>query len=287
MFLSPEEGSQETSAVYYDEIEEDELEQGEWKEFRKRFRLTAIFMNAAYNIRFRFDWVNENDPLSKNAPFPVTQITGFKIYGDNGKRLPNNNPHNAPVKKVKAIYGRIIVSYDAGSQDGINGPSFSASGFSYDYGNDYNNGAEIIQAEAILALRERAKAALILAYKAKAAGWEEVNFGRTQDQVERCMLYWACKHVDLKIAPGEKVDKSAIPSVEISNLPGDTHPLVKDLERKGINQDNSHPFLIVVKTYFDQFVESPNDYYSNAEWGHKPQSPSDSHRERELTNMFD
>lgn len=185
-----------------------------WEIYNKELCLWIQFMKAVYGVQLQPVPANGKMHTTEKETIPTTtvldssgnflesQITSVMALAKNGDELPpTNNGQNGNVTfsetpaKVIAYLGHIKMEYQADAPE-----KFQATGFKY----DYNDKGQVDQA-----MRERAAAALSLAYAAKAKGWKKVNFDNTEDPVDRLMLMKACDYVGLSF--GKEKTYTSIP----------------------------------------------------------------------------
>ncbi len=197
----------------------------------ERFDLCRKFMLSVFGIKF-YDLgldLEENSEHLILARTIVSQFRGFTLYDDEGNSVSEKTvkPDNC-----QSSVSRIVMQFETFNVEYVRAKSedsgkFKASGFQYKT-DDYDNFDK--------ALEERIEAAYVLVYKAKKAGWENINFGDTSDPVERCILMYVCDSVGLSCAKDEEVTFSN--RVHVQDWPGDNHPAAQKFNQEHSKQDD-------------------------------------------------
>ena len=118
---------------------------------------------------------------------------------------------------VVTQYEHVRIGYQETKTGDQKTAAFMATNFINDH--DLKGKDEVDAKRAII---EIVKTALIMAENAKAAGWTEVNFGRTTDPIKRYAMVQACKHVGL-VCSSEIVNANDLPTDNVLGRKIDLH----------------------------------------------------------------
>ncbi len=160
---------------------------------------------------------------------PFIYILKSITLGSTFKKVTGNNDNDAEVTRVSAPYGHLNVVYE-------NETKSQKSRF-YIEGLKLSNKIVPLTKESDNALAETIKSAFLLANTAKAAGWTEINFGKTKDPLKIAALKAACDKVGLKISPSQ----------EIPNLKSEIYSdKFKVMFEKAVNHISKNPLYSVI-----------------------------------------
>lgn len=190
--------------------------------------------------------------LCQNEHFIESQITNLSIYDENNKeyKITSLNKADLPAKPKRVVIRIDHMDLEYIPADNTDNERILITGQQYNlYSSD--------EIECYYASREKAKAALNLAYTAKAMGWTQIDFGQTSDPIDRLFLMKACQHVGLDY-DGEKLTSSIVPGATIIK-PVFTNSVAIMNAKQGVDKRGSKadPALIVVNEGFKAFFQSP------------------------------
>lgn len=194
----------------------------------------------------------ENVDLCLSEHFIESQITNISLYDQSGNehKIINLSDANIPDNPVRIVIHIDHMNLEYIPADKAGHETLSITGQEYDiYSSD--------DVECYIAGREKAKAALNLAYAAQAMGWTEVDLGHTNDPMDRMFLMKACKHVGLNYGD-EEWTASVVPGTQI--LQPDflkSAAIQKAIQDIKSENGKANPAILALNRSFEKFFESP------------------------------
>lgn len=199
------------------------------------------------------------DPLCMMEHFMQGQVTNVSVFDKNNQQYKIGDPINTPLENIaRAVIHVEHIDIEYIPFQNNTAEAITATGLQYDFKSED-------QEESHKAGLEKAKAALNLAYTAKAMGWTKVNFGNTSDPVERQLLIKACQHVGLDFGeekmwsssqPETKIEDpkswEALPAVQQTRDTINANKNITEEQKKMIN-----PVFIMADNSFNAFMQNP------------------------------